>query len=283
MGFIYKITNLINQKVYIGQTSRTIDIRWQQHLYSSKDGESLLYRAMRKYGIENFSIEQVEETSLLNEREIFWINYYNSFEKGYNMTLGGEGSQIIQRDKIISLWNQGLNLSDISLKTGHAKRHISNALQAEGITKEEIFNRGRETACAKRSIPVYKFDLNGNFINSYCSAKEAGRDNNLSASHILNCCNDKELSCGGFLWSFSQQIDKQSIFKISEKKQGGKIDKRPVEQRDKNNNYIQTFESLGAAAKAVNGSSANIFAACNGRQKTAYGFKWNYSLVEVKK
>lgn len=280
MGFIYKITNLINQKVYIGQTSRTIDIRWQQHLELSKTGETHLYRAMRKYGIENFSIEQVEETSLLNEREIFWIDYYKSFEKGYNMTLGGEGGKKIQIDKIISLWNQGLNLSDISLKTGHAIRHISNALQTEGITKEEIFNRGQETACAKRSVPVYKFDLNGNFINSYCSAKEAGRDNNLSASHILNCCNGKELSCGGFLWSFSQQIGKQNV---SKKKQGGKIDKRPVEQRDKNNNYIQTFESLGAAAKAVNGSSANIFAACNGRQKTAYGFKWNYDMVEVRK
>jgi len=83
---------------------------------------------MRKYGIENFSIEQVEETSLLNEREIFWIDYYKSFEKGYNMTLGGEGGKKIQIDKIISLWNQGLNLSDISLKTGHAIRHISNAL-----------------------------------------------------------------------------------------------------------------------------------------------------------
>lgn len=68
-----------------------------------------LYRAFNRYGIQNFSIEQIEEcdNSLLNEREVYWIKYYDSFNNGYNMTLGGDGRTLITpefRQKIIELY-----------------------------------------------------------------------------------------------------------------------------------------------------------------------------------
>ena len=56
MGYIYKIVNKINNKVYIGQTTRTIDIRWKQHLNNINHVDTHLYRAMKNYGPENFSI-----------------------------------------------------------------------------------------------------------------------------------------------------------------------------------------------------------------------------------
>lgn len=92
MGFIYKITNDINDKIYIGQTTQTIEQRWKQHQYSAKYYKYELYNAINKYGIEHFKIEIVEEcdNSELNTKEIYWIKKYNSYEKGYNMTLGGE-------------------------------------------------------------------------------------------------------------------------------------------------------------------------------------------------
>lgn len=101
MGYIYKITNKINNKVYIGQTSRTIEIRWKEH---KKNINSLcdrlpLYKALKKYGVDNFTIEEIDEceNSLLDEREIYWIHYYNSFSKenGYNCTSGGKGINIV--------------------------------------------------------------------------------------------------------------------------------------------------------------------------------------------
>ena len=56
MGYIYKITNKINNKVYIGKTEGDIALRWQQHIYNMSNGiEYHLYNAMRKYGLENFS------------------------------------------------------------------------------------------------------------------------------------------------------------------------------------------------------------------------------------
>ena len=96
MGFIYKITNQINNKVYIGLTTTTIKNRWKEHIGAIgryKDKRPL-YAAMSKYGIDNFSIEELEECDdlILAEREIYWIDYYNSYYNGYNATFGGDGT-----------------------------------------------------------------------------------------------------------------------------------------------------------------------------------------------
>ena len=92
---IYKITNLINKKKYIGK-SLNIENRFSYHKNKytyEKDFNKPLYRAFRKYGLENFSFEILEKCSKedLNERERFWILYYNSHKEGYNCTSGGDG------------------------------------------------------------------------------------------------------------------------------------------------------------------------------------------------
>ena len=95
---IYKIENLINHKVYIGQ-SKNIERRWTEHrtrVNYARNDNLPLYRAFRKYGIENFSFEVIEQCNVekLNEKEKKYIQLYNSFApNGYNATLGGESSQ----------------------------------------------------------------------------------------------------------------------------------------------------------------------------------------------
>ena len=92
---IYKITNLINGKIYIGQ-SVDINKRWRQHKRNSQikghEYDKYLYRAFRKYGLENFSFEVIEECSreLLNEKETYYIQYYKANDEtfGYNETSG---------------------------------------------------------------------------------------------------------------------------------------------------------------------------------------------------
>lgn len=96
MGYIYKITNTQNGKIYIGQTVQSVSERWQKHIICAKRGfNRYLYDAMNHYGYENFSVETVEECndSSLDERERFWIKQYRCNEKryGYNMTPGGGG------------------------------------------------------------------------------------------------------------------------------------------------------------------------------------------------
>ena len=94
-GLIYKFTNKINNKVYIGQTTQTIEQRTNKHL-SQLDDNTYFHRALKKYGINNFDIEVIEQNIPLNEldnREIYWIKYYDSYHtsnKGYNLTKGGQ-------------------------------------------------------------------------------------------------------------------------------------------------------------------------------------------------
>lgn len=116
---IYKITNLINNKVYIG---KSIDIaeRWRFHQYPGhwKNSSKILYQAFQKYGLENFIFEIIEyinpkNKDEMNKREIFWINYYNSYKNGYNQTIGGDGdisdSRIIKEEDIKNIRIRKMN------------------------------------------------------------------------------------------------------------------------------------------------------------------------------
>ena len=99
---IYKITNKVNGKCYIGQ-AQDVYIRWNNHRScafnkNAQNYNLILYRAFRKYGLDNFKFEIIEKCSLdeLNEKEMYYINYYNSYigndnSNGYNMTIGGDG------------------------------------------------------------------------------------------------------------------------------------------------------------------------------------------------
>ena len=90
---IYKVTNKINGKVYIGQ-SVDIGKRWHQHMTAKDD--IYFHKAIQKYGVENFEWEVIEQCKKkdLDEREIYWIEYYDSFNKGYNCTKGGDGGPV---------------------------------------------------------------------------------------------------------------------------------------------------------------------------------------------
>ena len=94
-GKIYKITNHINQKIYIGRTISSLKKRFEEHLYRcmKTDIATKLYNSMRKYGIENFEIELIDECDLecIYETEKKYIEQYDSYNKGLNSTLGGEG------------------------------------------------------------------------------------------------------------------------------------------------------------------------------------------------
>lgn len=96
LGIIYKYTNTINNKSYIGQTIQSLEKRHKRHLQDSKNDNLYFHRALKKYGAENFSLEIIEDNvpeDLLDEREKYWIKLYNTFylnDEGYNMTEGGQ-------------------------------------------------------------------------------------------------------------------------------------------------------------------------------------------------
>lgn len=145
---IYKITNQINGKCYIGQ-SINITERWKAHRTryhqpSCKDYECPLYRAMRKYELENFSFEIIEDCSNLaenenkrqelNKREIYWISYFHSNEPdfGYNLTPGGDAQcekvRKFSEKQILEIKEQliaGITQTDIAKKYNVSQTTIS--------------------------------------------------------------------------------------------------------------------------------------------------------------
>ena len=182
MAIIYKITNQINGKVYIGETLKdSIDIRWKEHKRDRtkrKNEKRPLYDAMNKYGIENFTIEEIDRCKAeeVQTYERYWINKYRSyigFEdcNGYNATLGGDGRNYADYELIFQLWKDGNNITQIHNKTGYDADTISNALNDKGVTKEE--KEQRRISVNIKSITAY--DKNGNLIQAFNSQSDAAR------------------------------------------------------------------------------------------------------------
>lgn len=118
-GFIYKITNTINGKSYIGQIIQNVKERFYQHCAtkcSKAVSNMAIHRAIKKYGKSNFTVEVIEEidSANLNDRERYWIKYYNSYNNGYNSTKGGQDGckpfKDLDVESIIKEYNTGKSL-----------------------------------------------------------------------------------------------------------------------------------------------------------------------------
>ena len=162
MNCIYKVTCLINNKIYIGQTRININERWKQHcisafLQSHGDYNFAFHRAIRKYGKENFKIELIEECSLeqLNEREKYWIKYYDSYNSGYNSTLGGDGQQKYNYDEIVNYYlSHNFSLIDTCKNFNIYDQVVYMALKSKNIDYKNLNNTTKKTTHNKKILCV---------------------------------------------------------------------------------------------------------------------------------
>lgn len=115
MSYIYVITNDINNKQYVGKTNNSLSQRFKSHISDSKNRKyehRPLYSAMNKYGVEHFSIKQLEECSAeeASVKEIYWIGKLDTYKNGYNATLGGDSKHYYNyqeiANKYLELQNQ---------------------------------------------------------------------------------------------------------------------------------------------------------------------------------
>lgn len=160
---IYKIENMIDHKCYIGQ-SKNIELRWNEHKWTSqninkdKEYKYPLYRAFRKYGIENFSFKIIEKCRIeeLNQKEKYWIKYYDSFYNGYNQTLGGDSSgYTLSKEQYLGILNdlKNTNLSqkEIGEKWGVHENTIQRINTGKRWYQDDI-----EYPIRKNSIRIKK-------------------------------------------------------------------------------------------------------------------------------
>lgn len=184
MGYIYKATNVVNGKVYIGQTSGTVEARWKAHIWAAnnKNGfryNSLLHKAIKKYTADCFTIEAIEEceTSLLNDREIYWIDYYHATDRdfGYNIQSGG------------------CNTFDRTPESSQTRAKKAAVQMGENNSFFGKHHTNKHRSCI--STPVVSFTDDGRIYKYYVSQIAANRDG-YQQSHITNCVKGKVLHHG---------------------------------------------------------------------------------------
>jgi len=206
MNCVYKITNLLNNKIYIGKTS-DYKKRWYKHIYTSKKDikKSLIHKAIKKYGIDNFKFEILEENLIQDEltnREIYYISLYKTNVKkygnkyGYNLTDGGEGISgykytTKQKEKIntaklskkqvleiLEAYNCGAKVSDIKQTYNVSKSTVNRIIRGKcwsELNKHPIKRKPGAKLTESKIIDIYNY-----FINNNVSIFETSKKFNVS-------------------------------------------------------------------------------------------------------
>lgn len=219
---IYQITNLINNKKYVGQ-SVDIKKRFREHIFSanhknSKDANMPIHLAMAKYGTENFNCVILEECSKekLDEREIFWIEQLQTYKNGYNANTGGGRHEHL-----------GRQVDCYDFNGNYIKSYPSVTAMAEDLnaTREQAYQvlqgyrksfQGYQIKYHDDLKPVLPYNSNqgggikiaqidkdtGLIINIFKSAAEASRSTGADSSSIIKVCKNKLKSTHGFIWRY---------------------------------------------------------------------------------
>lgn len=271
MGYIYKITNKINNKAYIGKTENDIALRWQQHIYNMSNGVQYhLYNAMRKYGLENFVFEILEsnlEGDKLSTKEIEYIKLYDSFKNGYNMTIGGDGTTKYSHEDIK---NKYLEFRDLYKTASYFNCNITTVRRV--LKEYNLYTNFNNQDFAK---PVFQYHLTENILlNKYKSlgaAAKALNKNNISA--IKQACEKTISQAYGYRWSYEDNITNLPKAKSGLTKNVAQLDKQTEE-------IIKIYNSAKEASKELHCDSSSIQKVCRGQRKTCAGYKWKYIKYE---
>ena len=204
MGFIYLVTNKINGKQYVGKTKFDINTRWIQHKSEAKRLKPNVYfvRALNKYGCDNFTVKEIEQCpdDLLFEREKYYIKQYDTYNNGYNSTLGGEGNHKYETDDILSLWNDGFTASEIADTMGSCVDTICLTLKANEITTTKIRSRAQSKISQYKKKAILQYSLDGILLNKFSCIQEAVQQTGYSETSIRDVCNHHRHSSNGYIW-----------------------------------------------------------------------------------
>lgn len=282
-------------------------ITHKRELTQNNHYNSYLQRSWNKYGEDVFEWivleDEFETIDELNEAEQFWISSLSTVcPNGYNMNYGGNSSLLLEKTKkriSESLYkfyenNEGPNKGKMWSEESNDKRRqtVLKGYEEErivphwkGITGENHPNYGKSRPDISgenninywkgkfgkdhnSSIPIFQYDLDGNFIKEWDCAATAEKELGIIQRKIRSVCNKKRETAGEFQWS---EIKKDKIKPITNTGQ-----KRRVVQLTKNGEFIKEWKSMTCAGNELNIHNSNISFVCRGKGKTSGGFKWKY-------
>lgn len=271
---IYKHTNTITNKSYIGYTSTTMERRFNKHVQDAKRGSNQhFHRAIRKYGTDCWVSEILHECSQLDkawslEREM--IAAHNTLTEGYNMTEGGEGTK-------------GRTVSD-EAKQKSRERHL------QFRHTEESKQAMKEKFTKLRGRPVNQYTKDGTYIATYDScilAAESLGNHNLSGAIHQLCAGTfkrwRQAVVAGFQWAFfegstsninpapnlREQAIAAMVARTANKTKG-------VAQKTLDGVLIKTYPSAKNASKETGVCLTSIYSCCKGRLKKAGNYQWEW-------
>lgn len=289
---IYKIENKINGHCYIGQ-SIDIERRWRNECQgafcpSDREYNYPLSRAIRKYGLDNFTFTVLSECSRdeLNEQEVYYIRAYNSYFNGYNQTMGGNQTAPIPKDLILQIqqelpyttesWtqlSQRYKVSDDTISKINRglvwfNPALSYPLRPTFVPQPKTLVPTRETWSTQMAHDIYELGWRG-----------AAQKYNVSDSGMRHRARSHGWS--DKIFEFRNQY-RQEVLGLAPLPRPVKQEKQAkpvVQQFDKNMQLINEFDTPSNASRAVLGNesgSSHISQCCTGKRKSAYKFIWRY-------
>lgn len=206
---VYKVTNKINNKVYIGITNKGAGARFKQHLFDAEHGSQYrFHRAIRKYGKENFEVSIIafcDNADELKENEIKFISEYESMnpDKGYNMTEGGDGTFgrvcTLETRLKISEANKGKEVSE------ETRKLLSERGKVRTVGREAYWSSGN--IGSDRRKPVLQYDSQGKFIKEYEGVNIAAKETGINFPLIVNALkrrNKLESKVNPYIWVYKE-------------------------------------------------------------------------------
>lgn len=279
---VYIHTCKINQKSYVGITSKKPEHRWN---YGNGYKGQAFYYAIQKYGWDNF-IHKIVSSNLsegeAKKMEIYLIDKLKTHIKknGYNVSLGGDGYLGIDvRGEKNPMFGKH--------HTEESRRKMSETRKKNPMTGSKHPMYGKinyaaiDAARLANSKTIYQFDLDMELIDIYENAGEAQSKIGVGRESISACCLGKLKTAGGYIWIFETDLeqrlkDKENIIHNATTNANKENLGMTVYQFDKQSLFIAKYDSLRDAAKAVNATHKTIAMACRGELKTAHGYIWRF-------
>jgi len=202
---IYKITNIINNKVYIGQTVRTLKKRMNEHF---RHNITIIDKALRKYGKSSFKIEIIDNANNieeLNEKEIYWINYFECMvPKGYNQCYGGGNSKGYKhKEKFKKKMRDSKRNAYYGINNPfYGRTHSDEQKQKWSHTRSGMKHLTNDQIKKLRKSHHKLSVVNVDTGEIFDSIKLAAEKYNLKDTHITRVCKGKRKTTGGYRWEY---------------------------------------------------------------------------------